>query len=217
MTLRVRPHALSRSSRSGRPRIAEFLVVTFTISWGSWAFVLVHGGDQLAGINLPFFVLGSFGPLLAACFIRVIHGPAAAERRRSWRIRHLVPVLALRAAGTVAALVGGTATGQRTFDPHAAAQALTSFGNPILFSWSTSSLARSPRNQGGGATFCPGFASPRCGWGCSSGRSGPSGICRCFSSLGPTSTGRASGLLGARCSSSAQWASPWPYRSRSRK
>jgi uncharacterized protein len=124
---------VSRGTRPERPRIAEFLAVTFTISWGSWAFVLIHGGDHLSGINGPFFVLGSFGPLLAACFIRVIHGPAAAKRPRSWRIRYVIPALALGSAGTVAALVGGAATGQRTFDAHAASQALTSFGNPILF------------------------------------------------------------------------------------
>jgi uncharacterized protein len=132
--LRVWPHVVSRSGRSERPRIAEFLVVTFTISWGSWAFVLIHGGDHLSGINLPFFVLGSFGPLLAACFIRVIHGPAAAKRRRSWRTRNVVLALALGSAGTVAALIGGAATGQRTFDAHDAAQALTSYGgSPVLF------------------------------------------------------------------------------------
>jgi uncharacterized protein len=125
-------HAMSRS-RSERPRIAEFLVMTFTISWGSWAFVLIHGGDHLSGSNLPFFVLGSFGPLLAACFIRAIHGPAATKRPRSWRIRYLAPVLALGAAGTAAALAGGAATGQGTFDAHAAAQSLTSFGSPVLF------------------------------------------------------------------------------------
>jgi uncharacterized protein len=131
--LRVWPHVVSHSSSTERPRIAEFLIVTFTISWGSWAFVLIHGGDHLSGIDLPFFVLGSFGPLLSACFMRVVHGPVARKRRRSWRIRHLVPVLALGAAGTVAALVGGVATGQRTFDAHDGSQALTSFGSPILF------------------------------------------------------------------------------------
>jgi uncharacterized protein len=125
---------VSRSRRSERPRIVEFLVVTFAISWGCWAFVLIHGGDHLSGINGPFFVLGSFGPLLGACFIRVVHGPAATKRRRSWRVRYLVPAVALGCAGSVAALVGGVATGERTFDAHDAAQALTSYGgSPILF------------------------------------------------------------------------------------
>jgi uncharacterized protein len=130
---RARTHVVIRSGTSARPRIAEFLVVTFTISWGSWAFVLIHGGDHLSGINLPFFVLGSFGPLLAACGIRLIHGPAATTKHRSWHIRHLAPALALGAAGTIVALAGGAATGQRTFDSHAGSDALTSFGNPILF------------------------------------------------------------------------------------
>jgi len=125
--------SVSRGSGTERPRITEFLFVTFTISWGSWAFVLVRGGDHLSGINLPFFVLGSFGPLLAAGFIRVAHGRAATRRRRSWQIRYLVPALALGAAGTVAAFAGGAATGQRTFDSAAATEALTSFGSPLVF------------------------------------------------------------------------------------
>jgi uncharacterized protein len=131
--LRVRPRVVSRGSRSERPRIAEFLVVTFTISWGSWAFVLIHGGDHLSAINLPFFVLGSFGPLLGAIFIRAGHGPAAMKRRRTWRVRDLPLALALGSAGTVAALIGGAATGQRTFDAHEASKALTSYGDPVLF------------------------------------------------------------------------------------
>jgi membrane protease YdiL (CAAX protease family) len=124
---------MTETTHTGRPRIAEFLVATFAISWGCWAFVLIRGGDHLSGISLPFFVLASFGPLLAACFLRVVHGRASAKRRRSWHLRHLAPALALGAVGTVAAFAGGAVTGQRTFDAHDASEALTSFGNPVVF------------------------------------------------------------------------------------
>jgi membrane protease YdiL (CAAX protease family) len=125
---------MSRIDRSTGPRIAEFLIVTFAISWGCWAFVLIHGGDYLSGINLPIFVLASFGPLLSALIMRLVHGRRAKiTPRRRRHVRYLLVALALGAAGSVAGVIGGAATGESTFDLHAAGDALTSYGSPIAF------------------------------------------------------------------------------------
>jgi membrane protease YdiL (CAAX protease family) len=125
---------MSRIDRRRSSRIAEFLIITFVISWGCWAFVLIHGGDYSSGINLPFFVLASFGPLLTAVLMRLLHGRTVrTTRRRPRRIRYLLVALALGTAGTVAGVIGGAATGQSTFDFHDGLEALTSYGNPILF------------------------------------------------------------------------------------
>jgi membrane protease YdiL (CAAX protease family) len=125
---------MSRIDTSPRSRIAEFLTVTFVISWGCWAFVLIHGGDYSSGIDLPFFVLASFGPLFAALIMRLLHGRTLRKTpRRPRRVRYLLTAVALGTAGTVAGLLGGAATGQSTFDFHDGLEALTSYGNPILF------------------------------------------------------------------------------------
>lgn len=125
---------MTRTDSPTKPRIAEFLIVTFVISWGCWAFVLVHGGDYLSLPSLPFFVLASFGPLLSALILRVVHGRTVrTSSRRPRRVRCLLVALGLGAAGTVAGLIGGAATGQSTFDVHAGGDALTSYGSPIAF------------------------------------------------------------------------------------
>jgi uncharacterized protein len=125
---------MSRTDRHTPARIAEFLIVTFVISWGCWAFVLIHGGDYSSGINLPFFVFASFGPLLTALLMRLLHGRTVrTASRRARRIRYFLIALALGTVGTVAGIIGGAATGQSTFDFHDGIEALTSYGNPILF------------------------------------------------------------------------------------
>jgi hypothetical protein len=125
---------MSRTDTRKPSRIAEFLIVTFVISWGCWALVLIHGGDYSSGINLPFFVLASFGPLLAALLMRLLHGRTIRiALRRPRRFQYLLVALALVTAGTIAGIVGGAATGQSTFDFHDGLEALTSYGNPVLF------------------------------------------------------------------------------------
>lgn len=125
---------MTRTDSPAKPRIAEFLVITFAISWGCWSFVLVHGGDYQSLPNVPLFVLASFGPLLSALIMRIVHGRTVhTGPRRRWRIRCLLVALGLGAAGTVAAVIGGAATGQSTFDLRAGGDALTSYGSPAAF------------------------------------------------------------------------------------
>jgi len=107
---------MSRTDTRKPSRIAEFLIVTFVVSWGCWALVLIHGGDYSSGINLPFFVLASFGPLLAALLMRLLHGRTIRTALR----RPQVPVLVRGSSRRMFSATAPLASGCQTADSSAA-------------------------------------------------------------------------------------------------
>ncbi|WP_309620359.1 CPBP family intramembrane glutamic endopeptidase [Salinibacterium sp.] len=60
--------------RGDRAPVVAFLILTFAISWSAWGTVAVSDAGYLDGINLVLFLLGGFGPAIAAVLMRfVIH------------------------------------------------------------------------------------------------------------------------------------------------
>ncbi len=116
-------------------RVVSFFVLAFAVSWGLWAVVLIEGGDYLAPTALPFFVLASFGPLIAAAVMRLRHRE---DRRPVLRHRRSpvvwLPVsLALGAVGALAAAAVVTLLGRPDLDPAAGRAALLAYGSPVVF------------------------------------------------------------------------------------
>lgn len=134
-----RPPELSpRTGRTSPPgRMIAFLALTFVISWTCWGIVLLQGGDYLAPAALPFFLTGSFGPLLAALAMRArTHGerpPPVPGSRRLARTRWLPAALLIGSAGALTAVLGTAAFGGPGTDLAAGGTALYAYGSPILF------------------------------------------------------------------------------------
>jgi uncharacterized protein len=55
-----------------RAPVVAFFVLTLTVSWGAWGAVVVRGGGYLDGLNLVLFLVGGFGPAIAALLMRLV-------------------------------------------------------------------------------------------------------------------------------------------------
>ena len=72
------PVMTSTTVTATRPWLREsapFLLTTFGISWGIWALCLALGGDLADPATYVLWVVGTFGPTLAA-LARAFPGPA---------------------------------------------------------------------------------------------------------------------------------------------
>jgi uncharacterized protein len=122
-----------------KPLVRGFLIVTFVFSWGMWGVVLLCPGSYLDLPALPFFVLGSFGPLVGAAVMR----RRRATRRNSGTAtggdpRRLVSSLGLAvclgAAGAVVSSLATWVTGSGGVNLHAAHAGIYAYlGSPLLF------------------------------------------------------------------------------------
>jgi uncharacterized protein len=91
----------------GRGPVVAFVALTFAISWGAWGAVVVRGGSYLDGLNLVLFLVGGFGPAIAALLMRLAidrHAPPPILGivRRPWWV--WAPTAAMLGAGPL--LVG---------------------------------------------------------------------------------------------------------------
>ena len=132
----VRTHD-GASARLDARRVLVFLGVAFGFSWACWGVVILRGVDYLSAGALPFFVLGSFGPSVAALVVRVRTrtwtNPAVPGARRRWWPAALGAALLLGSVSTAVAVVGTATTHRPGLDLDAGRQALTSFGLPVVF------------------------------------------------------------------------------------
>lgn len=87
------------------------MMLTFTISWSAWGVVAASGAGYARGINLALFLLGGFGPAIAALLMRLVFNrrrapPITGTLRRP--VIFWLPLALLLGAGPylVAALVG---------------------------------------------------------------------------------------------------------------
>jgi uncharacterized protein len=55
-----------------RGPLVAFVALTFAVSWGAWGAVVVRGGGYLDGPNLVLFLVGGFGPAIAALLMRLV-------------------------------------------------------------------------------------------------------------------------------------------------
>jgi membrane protease YdiL (CAAX protease family) len=115
---------------AGRTRIDLLLFFTGTLvlSWLPWGAALLAGGDLGQPLPYVLFVVGSFGPTVAAAVLWLA-GRRRPRGRNPFRTVHrcLLPALLFGAAPpVVAALVG------RSFDVAAAGDRVTAMGGPLL-------------------------------------------------------------------------------------
>jgi membrane protease YdiL (CAAX protease family) len=86
----------------------RFLVLTFGISWGAWALALVAGGDIADRLVYVLWVVGAFGPTLAALVMRLL-GHRSVRRARFSAAGRWVPAALL--AGLLPAVAAVLVTG----------------------------------------------------------------------------------------------------------
>lgn len=97
--------------RDERTPVVVFMILTFAISWSAWGVVVASRAGYASGINLALFLLGGFGPAIAALLMRLVFGrrpapPVVGAVRRP--VVFWMPLALLLGAGPslVAALVG---------------------------------------------------------------------------------------------------------------
>jgi uncharacterized protein len=104
-----------RWSRKTRRELLAFFVLTFAISWAAWSVAIVIGEEFTSSAVLPFFLIGGFGPLLAAALVRLIwkREPRVSKvkppiaRRMRWRSVAFLLGLAGPAGGALIAVLVG--------------------------------------------------------------------------------------------------------------
>ncbi|MFG3205326.1 type II CAAX prenyl endopeptidase Rce1 family protein [Streptomyces sp. NPDC048192] len=122
-----------------KPPVRNFLIVTFTFSWGMWGVALLCPGSYLDLPGLPFFLLGSFGPMIGAAVMRRWRparpeaGPAVRGSLRC-TVSPLVLAVCLGAAGSVISSLATWTTGSAGISLHAGRAGVYAYlGSPLLF------------------------------------------------------------------------------------
>ncbi|MER7015587.1 type II CAAX endopeptidase family protein [Saccharopolyspora sp. NPDC000359] len=132
---------MSTPRAAGRYRgdLLLFMALAFTVSWASWFTAIGLGGSAMAPPAVVPYLLGAFGPLVAALVVRVRRGlrgepvPEHAVRFR-WQALLWAPLLLVLASATVlgpaflAQVAGGPAV-----SPESALDVVANAGGPAAF------------------------------------------------------------------------------------
>jgi membrane protease YdiL (CAAX protease family) len=120
--------------------LALFWVVTFTTSWAFWLVAILLGGPPMSSPTAIPYLLGGFGPVIAAIVLRVRRArrhedaPAhAVSSRPGVRWFWVVPLLALSSATVVAAAFLAGALGGPAPSLTAGYNLITTLGGPVPF------------------------------------------------------------------------------------
>lgn len=132
----TRPATGAWTAEHARDQARRHIVLTFAVSWLAWIVLAVTGADYDTFPGVVLFLLGGFGPLLAA--VALWWADRSAPRRnpfgpRPRGLRWVAAALTLGAAPavvgmSVSALLGGPAT-----DPDAAWAVVAGAGGPLGF------------------------------------------------------------------------------------
>jgi membrane protease YdiL (CAAX protease family) len=120
--------------------LALFWAVTFTTSWAFWLVAILLGGPPMSSPTAIPYLLGGFGPVIAAIVLRVRRArrrepaPAhAVSSRPGVRWLWVVPLLVLASATVVAAAFLADALGGPTPSLTAGKDLITTIGGPVPF------------------------------------------------------------------------------------
>jgi uncharacterized protein len=109
------PRAEPGQARAGRP--LAFVVTALLVSWVPWLVLLASSGDPFAGpTSMLLWILGGYGPPLAACLVVVVDDGRPSLGRLlhglgSWRLGRWYLVLLLPLPVAIVAVVAAVAAG----------------------------------------------------------------------------------------------------------
>lgn len=119
------------------PRLLGYLGLTFMISWSVWLIAVLNGGPSMSAGVLPFFVLGSFGPLIAAVVLRVrnregVSSPAVVGMANPARYKSVPVAFLLGGAAPCMAVLATALLRAPGLDLRAGLTAMQDAGGPVL-------------------------------------------------------------------------------------
>ncbi|MEK8171771.1 hypothetical protein NKH77_27625 [Streptomyces sp. M19] len=159
-----RPPSPTPPPRDYRGDLTLFMTIAFAVSWICWFTAVAIGGSSTSAPTAAPYMLGAFGPLIAAVVIRkrrVRRGEPVPRYAVKSQRRNLfwAPVLLVLASATVlSAAVLGHAAGDPALSLDTAKDAMKDMGGPRRSSSAWWSPARCPRSRAGAAPRTRGCA-----------------------------------------------------------